>query len=78
MNDAGLGEFDGGVFHDARLTLLGDGAQNVDLLGYEPYVDAMVQVLAQEDLQTPFAVGVFGRWGTGKSTFMNILHRKIH
>lgn len=65
--------FDGEVLHEQELTLLGDGAQTVDLLGYQPYVDALVEVLAQERLQTPFAVGVFGRWGTGKSTFMNLL-----
>lgn len=69
--------YDGSVLTDNRLTLLGDGAQTVDMLGYQPYVDATVEVLAQRDLQTPFAVGVFGRWGTGKSTFMNLLQRDL-
>lgn len=73
MVAAPLSNFDGEVLHEQELTLLGDGAQTVDLLGYQPYVDALVEVLAQERLQTPFAVGVFGRWGTGKSTFMNLL-----
>lgn len=56
-----LSNFDGEVLHEQELTLLGDGAQTIDLLGYQPYVDALVEVLAQERLQTPFAVGVFGR-----------------
>jgi hypothetical protein len=76
-NVDGAGEFTGDVLTDQKLTLLGDGPQTEDLLGYQPYVDAMVEVFAQEDLQTPFAVGVFGRWGTGKSTFMKLLEREL-
>lgn len=70
-------QFDGQVLENPKLNLLADGAQTVDLLGYQPYVDAMVEVLAQKDLHTPFAVGVFGRWGTGKSTFMNLLQQQL-
>lgn len=77
MEGSTVPAFEGEVLHEQALTLLGDGAQTVDLLGYQPYVEAMVEVLAQERLQTPFAVGVFGRWGTGKSTFMNLLRRRL-
>ena len=77
MEGSGFSSFSGEVLRAPELTLLGDGAQTVDLLGYQPYVDALVEVLAQKDLQTPFAVGVFGRWGTGKSTFMNLLRESL-
>ncbi len=77
MEQSSLTQFEGQVLEDSRLTLLGDGAQTVDLLGYQPYAEALVEVLAQRDLQTPFAVGVFGRWGTGKSTFMNLVRGEL-
>ena len=77
MDQASANTYEGRTLSDRRLTLLGDGAQKQDLLGYQPYVNAMVEVLAQKDLQTPFAVGVFGRWGTGKSTFMKLLNRQL-
>ena len=59
------------------LVLLGDGPQTVDLLGYQPYVDAMAGVLAGEQLETPFCIGIFGQWGTGKSTFMALLNQQL-
>ncbi|WP_299621028.1 P-loop NTPase fold protein [Pelagibius sp.] len=77
MEGSGFPSFSGQPLSVQSLTLLGDGAHTVDLLGYQPYVDALVEVLAQQDLQTPFAVGVFGRWGTGKSTFMNLLREPL-
>jgi predicted KAP-like P-loop ATPase len=77
MEQSSLTQFEGQVLEDSRLTLLGDGAQTVDLLGYQPFAEALVEVLAQRDLQTPFAVGVFGRWGTGKSTFMNLVRAEL-
>ena len=59
------------------VVLLGDGPQSIDLLGYQPYVDALAAVLARDSLETPFCIGIFGRWGTGKSTFMGLLNKQL-
>jgi hypothetical protein len=56
---------------------LSDNPQDEDLLGYMPYVNAMAGVLSGQDLQTPFTVGIYGRWGTGKSTFMHLLRKQL-
>lgn len=62
---------------DKSVVLLGDGPQTYDLLGYQPYVDALAEVLARDSLETPFCIGIFGRWGTGKSTFMGLLNKQL-
>ena len=52
-----------------------DSATDQDLLGYDPYAQAMARVLSEPRLETPFIVGIFGPWGTGKTTFMYLLER---
>ena len=56
---------------------LSDHASLEDLLGYGPYVLSLEKLLTQPSVATPFAVGVFGPWGTGKSSFMLQLHERL-
>lgn len=56
---------------------LADKPSGHDLLGYQPYVTALAGILKNPELQTPFTVGVYGPWGTGKSTFMHLLSRDL-
>ena len=56
---------------------LSDHASLDDLLGYGPYVVSLAELLTQPSVATPFAVGVFGPWGTGKSSFMLQLHERL-
>ena len=56
---------------------LGDKPRNRDLLGYEPYVRAVAELLKGDNLETPFTLGIYGPWGTGKSTFMHLLNNEL-
>lgn len=60
-----------------RVHVVGDKPAGEDLLGYSPYIDSLAKVLLNPTLETPFVVGVFGPWGTGKSTFMDLLGSRL-
>jgi hypothetical protein len=49
----------------------------VDLLGIEGDAAALADLLLLKDLEAPVAVGVFGSWGSGKSTLINMIREKI-
>lgn len=52
-----------------------DVAAREDLLGFEPYVSAMARFL--EETKPPLTVSIEGKWGSGKSTFMDLLDARL-
>jgi hypothetical protein len=54
-----------------------DSTAGSDLLGIERDVAAFAAILAARDTTPPVSVGLFGRWGTGKSFFMERLRERI-
>lgn len=50
--------------------LIGDNPKKQDELGHGPYAKVLAKFIMSPSLETPFTVGIFGPWGTGKSTFM--------
>ena len=48
-----------------------------DEFGRGPHAEKLAKVLAQRDSAESFVVGVFGPWGTGKSSFLTILKDKL-
>lgn len=66
----------GGVTSD-----LVDPAQGIplasDQLGVGVYAEMMAAVIAAEATPTPLSVGLFGEWGSGKSSFMGLLRQQI-
>jgi hypothetical protein len=50
---------------------------NIDLLGTKRDAGALADLLLLEDLVPPVAVGVFGPWGSGKSTLIRLLQDEI-
>ena len=53
------------------------GADPVDHLGIEPEVEALCWVIAARDTVPPLSVGLFGDWGSGKTTFMALMQARI-
>jgi hypothetical protein len=47
-----------------------DQPVKVDLLGFEPYVDAIAEFLVHEETSPPLTLSIEGEWGSGKSSFM--------
>ena len=54
-----------------------DHETEIDELGFEPYVHALALFLTSPDTHPPLTVSLEGSWGTGKSSFMRMLERKI-
>ena len=55
--------------------MLNDAPSTKDLLGYEKSVDALAQAI--RDVQPPFTIGVFSKWGFGKTTVMAMIREKL-
>lgn len=54
-----------------------DNETSVDLLGFDYLSDALVEVVTDERL-LPVTVGVFGDWGSGKSSLMRVTRDKLN
>jgi predicted KAP-like P-loop ATPase len=50
---------------------------NEDKLGRKTFVQALAKSLATFSAQDSFAVGIHGKWGTGKSSILNLLVEQI-
>lgn len=49
-----------------------------DELGFEPSIDALYSVLDDLALEdTPLTIGVYGPWGSGKTSLMRMLHKRL-
>ncbi|MBI6874892.1 KAP family P-loop NTPase fold protein [Clostridium aciditolerans] len=56
-------------------SIFDDNVSSVDYLGYEPYVNGFEYVIyeCKDILSRPVVFGIHGKWGVGKSTFMELL-----
>lgn len=54
-----------------------DNPDGDDYLGIDKDVDAFAKVIAANRFTPPLAIGLFGKWGMGKSFFMSKLRKKI-
>ncbi|HEX9107733.1 MAG TPA: P-loop NTPase fold protein [Longimicrobiales bacterium] len=57
--------------------LLDDQPSSVDLLNFGEFATALSEVILNPHTRTPFIIGVFGRWGTGKTTLLQMLEREL-
>ncbi len=48
-----------------------------DLLGFDKYVETLSGMIEDTDFKTPFCIGIFGSWGSGKTSFMHLLANKL-
>lgn len=46
-------------------------------LGYELYSSALADILSSPSLSTPMTVGLYAKWGSGKSFMLNKLKGKL-
>ena len=53
-----------------------DNETTKDLLNYEVHCDLLKEYLSNTDL-LPLTIGVFGDWGSGKSSIMKMLEEKF-
>src|SRR4051794_72652 len=55
-------------------TVVGRGG---DLLRFGRFVEPLASVLASPDTMTPLTVGIFGSWGSGKSSLLQLLQDSL-
>ena len=53
-----------------------DNASNIDLLFYFPYADTVVNFARTSEL-TPLTIGLYGSWGAGKSSLLQLIEAKF-
>lgn len=52
-----------------------DSASKIDMLAYEPYADLLYEI-ATDQRVNPLTIGLYGSWGSGKSTILNLIQEK--
>ena len=65
-----------GLDSRANLALWADDPSEIDLLSFKPVADTVVEALLDDHLD-PIALGVSGRWGSGKSTILNFILEEL-
>jgi hypothetical protein len=53
-----------------------DNPATVDLIGFTRYAEVVARMVADERL-LPVTIGVYGEWGSGKSTVMHLAERRL-
>jgi hypothetical protein len=53
-----------------------DKESREDCLGFSSYVSSLAEVCLEKDI-APLVLGIFGSWGSGKSSLMSMLKDKI-
>ena len=59
------------------LAILSDEATDEDQLGFGPYAQTLADIIADRQTDTPLTIGVFGGWGTGKTSLMRMVRRRL-
>ncbi len=44
--------------------------ENSDLFGFDAYAKTIAELIANKDNKTPLVIGIYGSWGSGKTTLM--------
>ena len=57
--------------------MLSDKETNIDVLGFDPYINSLSELITESEGITPFTIGVFGSWGMGKTSLMLMLKNKL-
>lgn len=61
----------------AQISSVGDAAADIDSLGFELYVNALADFLVAPNTRAPLTCSIEGSWGSGKSSFMLQLQRRL-
>lgn len=70
-------------FDKNRLTyisgnIITDKQTSKDILNRDIYADSISRLIANKQTDTPLTVGVFGEWGKGKSSFLDLMEIKLN
>jgi formylglycine-generating enzyme required for sulfatase activity len=57
--------------------ILTDLPTDVDALDFTPYVRTLANVIRSPNTATPLTIGVFGTWGSGKTSLMRMVQKQL-
>ena len=60
-----------------RLAPRSDAYCQEDKLGFNKYVNTLHGIIEDSSFTTPFCIGIFGKWGSGKTSFMHLLEKRL-
>ena len=60
-----------------RTPVVRDRSGDPDLIDFDRFARPFASLIADQNLSLPLAIGVFGQWGAGKSTFMELVEKYV-
>lgn len=60
-----------------RINFRSDQHSSEDGLGFRRHVDTLADMIGDRGFETPFCIGIFGKWGSGKTSFMHQLEDRL-
>src|SRR3990170_604475 len=57
--------------------ILSDLPTDQDALDFAPYIRTLVNIIKSPETNTPLTIGVFGTWGSGKTSLMRMVYRQL-
>ncbi|HEV2800389.1 MAG TPA: P-loop NTPase fold protein [Pyrinomonadaceae bacterium] len=57
--------------------MINDSTSSEDLLNFKRYLSPLMGILTNPKTETPFTIGVFGPWGSGKSTLIDFIDTQL-
>ena len=58
-----------------EIKILGDSPTTEDGLGFDPYVNILLEAINNFDAESPLTIGIHGSWGSGKTSLMRMLEK---
>jgi len=59
----------------SKTYIVNDQATEIDALDFMPYVETLADIIQTGN--TPLTIGVFGTWGSGKTSLMKMVKNKL-
>jgi ABC-type Na+ transport system ATPase subunit NatA len=60
---------------NSKTHILNDQATEIDALDFKPYVETLAGVC--KTASAPLTIGVFGTWGSGKTSLMKMVKNQL-
>ena len=70
-------EYDEKMVNYSKGSLISDLMNTEDLFNRKQRAETLAQYIIDKTTETPFNVGIFARWGEGKTTFLNYLQEEL-
>ncbi len=62
---------------DSFIPILSDHPAEEDAFNFTPYAETLAQIIGNTGTVTPLTIGIFGKWGRGKTSLMRMVRRRL-